>query len=1000
MTSPPSWLLAQRPRFVLLPAAAILLPLLMVIVGGWIAWRTVWNDAADQLTRSADAGAEYAARALGGFVVAAGLMDDVVAGLSDIQIRDREVELHATFHRLLADLPQADAGYVIDRHGNGLVGASVYPVPADLNIASLPYFKIMSAASAPPVYLSEVYLSGIGAVPQFVVSRRRSTGTSDPVSNDFSGVVSVAVSPAQIGAGIGRLAHVDDTMLSLIRWDGQILASSAGPDGPVPPIAANSPFFAMVGATNAGTYHDLSPQGGQKQLVAMRRIEGFPAFITAARLHSTIVGEWRNRMAVHLIFGIPATLALLALSLRVRASQMNMATANVGLEHALSESDARLRRVQTAGGALSFEIGPDGTVECDNLFRVLWGFSSHARVDFAALAATVHADDRAAFQAEHDRLASQGGSFYSELCVVLPDIGERWLLLLGEAVREPGGAPARFIGVAMDITDRKQIEAAVQDNEVRLRDLMVTLDLATVMVRDLDGVIHFWSDGCTRMFGWTADDAIGQKTRELLGTISTVPAEEIEAQLLEAGEWEGDFRQFRRDGTEITVATRKVLRRDETGRSPVIMVTLADVTQLRRTRQELEELNDRLESLVREEVTKREAAQQRAARAERIHALGELAGGIAHDLNNVLQAVTSGASLASKDAANPERVRRLARMITEAAHRGAGVTRRLLSFSRQATLRAEPIAPRALLLELREVLAHILGGHVRCEVDAPDDLPFLLADRGQLETALVNLATNARDAMPDGGPLVLSAASETVADQITHPGAVAPGRYIRITVTDTGCGMDAVALARAFEPFYTTKQEGDGTGLGLPMVHGFAVQSGGALAIASIPGLGTEISLWLPEAMSQAPRVANSGATTAGQDPTRPVRVLLVDDDMMVRDAVQSQLEASGYFVSAAPDGPRALTLLDTLTELDVLVCDLSMPGMGGLAVIREAQKRRQGLPAILLTGYAGDATALPTNGARFALLRKPVAMSELADVIAIVLAGDQPGEQHTETGV
>lgn len=525
----------------------------------------------------------------------------------------------------------------------------------------------------------------------------------------------------------------------------------------------------------------------------------------------------------------------------------------------------------------------------------------------------------------------------------------------------------------------------MNNTEVRLRDLVETLDLATVIVRDLDGTIRFWSEGCTRLFGWTADEAIGQKTHDLLRTVVPVPSAEIEAQLLATGEWNGDLLQFRRDGTKMTVSYRKVLRRDDAGRALAIMATLADVTATRRSQIELEQLNQHLESRVREEVAKREAAQKRAAHAERIQALGRLAGGIAHDLNNVLQAVISGASLCARDAENPEHVRRLARLMTEAAQRGAAVTGRLLSFSRRADLQAEPIEPCALLKDLVEVLAHSLGSHVQCAIDVPDDLPRLLADRGQLETALVNLATNARDAMPDGGTIVLAAAAETVSDPITHPAAVAPGHYIRLTVRDTGTGIDPAILGRLPEPFFTTKTEGNGTGLGLAMVSGFAEQSGGAMGIDSTPGEGTTVSLWLPQASGPPPRMVAANARS-GTDLPPPARVLLVDDDAMVRETLAQNLQAVGFVVTVAQDGAQALSFLDSGLDMDILICDRSMPGMGGLAVIREAQTRRARLPAILLTGYAESLAELPTEGVSFTLLRKPASILELVDVIATLL--------------
>jgi CheY-like chemotaxis protein len=257
---------------------------------------------------------------------------------------------------------------------------------------------------------------------------------------------------------------------------------------------------------------------------------------------------------------------------------------------------------------------------------------------------------------------------------------------------------------------------------------------------------------------------------------------------------------------------------------------------------------------------------------------------------------------------------------------------------------------------------------------------------------LVNLATNARDAMPKGGMLVLSAAAELVSEAGTHPAGLEPGRYLRLVVKDTGTGMDAATLARVTEPFFTTKPQGQGTGLGLAMARGFAEQSGGALQLESEPGRGTTVTLWLPGAEPSAAAARLCVRSVAEpDDPTcASHRVLVVDDDPLVREVLAEQLRAAGFDVLRAASGTEALALLAAGEHIDVLVTDLSMPGLDGLAVIREVQGRIPGLPAVLLTGYAGDSTALAASGAvsgSFALLRKPVSGQVLAGRLGALLA-------------
>jgi CheY-like chemotaxis protein len=289
-----------------------------------------------------------------------------------------------------------------------------------------------------------------------------------------------------------------------------------------------------------------------------------------------------------------------------------------------------------------------------------------------------------------------------------------------------------------------------------------------------------------------------------------------------------------------------------------------------------------------------------------------------------------------------------------------------------------------LLENLREMLTPTLGTAIAIHIEVPPSTPPLLADKAQLETVLVNLAINARDAMPDGGTLSLSVASERV--EHAQPGGRTRGSYLRIRVVDTGKGMDADTLAHASEPFFTTKLTGQGTGLGLAMARGFAQQSGGDFLIESAQGLGTTVTLWFPE--------ADQATVDTRPDPyalhsTASARVLVADDDPMVREVLAWQLIAQGYHVTQASDGLAALAELESGNIPDLLVTDFAMPGMNGLVLIQEARRHRNGLPALLLTGYADanivdDVLNMKLN--RITLLRKPVSDSELMERAAALL--------------
>jgi len=598
--------------------------------------------------------------------------------------------------------------------------------------------------------------------------------------------------------------------------------------------------------------------------------------------------------------------------------------------------------------------------------------------------------------------------FTGEYSVALSDGSKRRLLASGQAIRGTTGRVNRLVGISMDVTARFEAERArdrlinlLRKERGRLSEIIEALPVGVGIVNQ-EGQFTLSNELMRRSLGqfrspadaaelerWVARDPRGDRIavvdalieRALRGE-ETLPGEEFVH-----GWADGSTTWFRVAGLP--------LQAEDSGMHEVLIV-LQDIDDEHRLVEFERQANARLEQRVREEVSAREAAQQRAAQAERVQALGQIAGGVAHDFNNVLQAVTGGAALIERRPDQAERVLRYARMISDAARRGAAITSRLLAFARRGDLRAESVDPALLLHDMAEIFSHTLGGSVSCTVDAPPDLPPLLADRGQLETVLVNLATNARDAMPNGGVLTLSARPEQVGVDSAASAGVAAGAYIRISVADTGVGMAASVLARVTEPFFTTKEPGKGTGLGLAMAKGFVEQSGGSLSIESAEGQGTTIHLRLP----QAGGAAAEGAATQERVAAASLRpaVLLADDDPIVRKVLAAALEEAGYAVMPAGDGAEALALLQRSPRVDILVSDLTMPGLDGLALIRESQALRPGLPAVLLTGYAGDGAALAIGGAvagTFSLLRKPIAGAQLVDRISSLLETSKLDQPH-----
>jgi len=553
------------------------------------------------------------------------------------------------------------------------------------------------------------------------------------------------------------------------------------------------------------------------------------------------------------------------------------------------------------------------------------------------------------------------------------------------------GSPGGAVLFSEVITPRKRAEEALRASEARFRAAVQAVS-GIVWTNNAEGEMAGEQPGWAALTGQSQKDYQGYGWAKAVHPDDTQPTVDAWNQAVaERRPFVFEHRVRRHDGAwrRFSIRAVPVPHQDGTVREWVGVHT--DITEQREAEAELADLNRKLEERVREEMAAREDALTRAAHAQRMQALGQLAGGIAHDFNNILQAVQSGGALIQTRAADPVSVRRFARTVVGAAERGAAITRRLLSFARRGDLRAERIDPAGLLDGLRDVLAQTLGSPINVCVEGGTGLAPVMADRGQLETVLVNLATNARDAMPDGGTLTLAAATEEVPAAGVHRIGLKPGQYVRLAVTDTGTGMDRATLERAMEPFFTTKPQDKGTGLGLPMAKGFAEQSGGGLAIESAPGEGTTVTIWLPVAdvRTEAAQIQPGLAHLAGL----ARRVLMVDDEDMVREVLVASLEDAGFAVLAAGSGAEALALLDAEEPVDALVADLAMPGMGGLAFIREAQVRRPGLPAVLLTGYAGDAGEadhLAVSGAppgAFSLLRKPVSVAQLVDRIEMVLA-------------
>ncbi|XUP35839.1 ATP-binding protein (plasmid) [Xanthomonas axonopodis pv. vasculorum] len=451
------------------------------------------------------------------------------------------------------------------------------------------------------------------------------------------------------------------------------------------------------------------------------------------------------------------------------------------------------------------------------------------------------------------------------------------------------------------------------------------------------------------------------------------------------------------DGRRRDAEIRYMPRFDADGKVDGFHVFATDVTTRALALESIQQQANLLEAKVAERTAElqqqmlaRESSEAALRQAQKMEAVGQLTGGIAHDFNNMLTGILSALDLARLriDQGRTEGLGRFLDVASASALRAAALTQRLLAFSRRQSLQARDLQLNDLVVSLQELLARTLGESVRLEIDLCAELPQTYVDENQLESALINLAINARDAMPDGGQLRIATRQLQVEDQPLELGrgiALAPGSYVVVSVADTGTGMPADVLERVFEPFYTTKPIGQGTGLGMSMIYGFMQQSNGQVWVESRPGAGTTVSLYLPAGVAAQTALppTQSDAVRAGQGQ----QVLVVEDDEQVRLLVTELLSELGYQADVVADADAALPILASPRQIDLLVTDVGLPGLNGRQLAEIARQSRRDLPVIFMTGYAETARDRGKFlGEGMSMIAKPFTLGEFSGKLHDVL--------------
>jgi PAS domain S-box-containing protein len=542
-----------------------------------------------------------------------------------------------------------------------------------------------------------------------------------------------------------------------------------------------------------------------------------------------------------------------------------------------------------------------------------------------------------------------------------------WAQILVDPVRD-GDTPLGFGVVMRDRTERKRVDEELRNSQEQFRVLVHGVADYAIYMLDPGGHITSWNSGAERIKGYAPNEVIGRHYSAFFTPEDVArgePTTNLEA-VARDGRIETEGWRLRKDGSRFWAHVVIDRITDDAGKLIGFAKVTRDVTERRASALALEETREAL------------------FQSQKLEAVGQLTGGVAHDFNNLLMAVQGNLELMRDHVELPERLNRLVGNALSGVRRGVSLTQRMLAFARRQQLHLEPVNVITLVSGMSDLLRTSLGPSIAIEVRFPLALPDVMGDINQLELCILNLCVNARDAMTEGGVITIRAATEEVHGP--HNLHVRPGKYVRLAITDNGSGMDAATLARATEPFFTTKGVGKGTGLGLSMVHGIAQQSGGALQLESSETGGTTVSIYLPVAPSGtiaepavAPavpgRVTNAVADSQGALPV----ILVVDDDPLVLSTAVEMLNYAGYDARGAASAKEALRRLETIDELVAVVTDHAMPGMTGSELASKLATMRPGLRVVLASGYA----ELPVAATGIAVqLQKPFGRDALLAAI------------------
>jgi PAS domain S-box-containing protein len=569
------------------------------------------------------------------------------------------------------------------------------------------------------------------------------------------------------------------------------------------------------------------------------------------------------------------------------------------------------------------------------------------------------------------RMAADEGRFEHEGWRVRKDGSRFWAYVVIDPIRREDGELVGFAKVTRDLTERRRAEEDLRRSEEQFRLLVQSVSDYAIYMLDLNGRVSSWNLGAQRIKGYTPQEIIGEHFGRFYSQedqAAGIPAIGL-ATARRDGRWETEGWRVRKDGSRFWAHVIIDAIRDEAGEVVGFAKITRDITERRDAQKQLEEAREAL------------------FQSQKMEAVGQLTGGVAHDFNNLLTVIIGGLETAQRSKlSDTVRFNRAIDMSLHAAQRAAGLTARLLAFSRKQPLQPKPTDLNLLVRNMTDLLHRTLGEQVELEGVLSPRLWTVEVDQNQLESAIINLAVNARDAMPRGGKLILETANSLLDERYKATDSeVIPGQYAVIAVTDTGEGIPKASLQRVFEPFFTTKEMGQGTGLGLSMVYGFVKQSGGHVTIYSEERQGTTVKLYFP-------RYHGAGEQAAVEQAALPTGsegevVLVVEDNVDVRAFSVMSLTELGYRVIEAGEAEAALAVLRGDERIDLLFTDVVLPGRSGRELADEALRVRPGLKVLYTTGYSRN--AIIHHGrldADVQLLSKPFTFEQLATRVRDVI--------------